>query len=130
VVQIAVSVTVVVDRDAIRLRARGWQRILGCILGGAYGLALIGYGLDGILPWSVALAGGVFLFSAIAMGGGPNAYLGVQGGMAVITALIVGAGPPDHLEPVLDRLVGILIGVVLVVVLSYVMAPDQRRSTG
>jgi uncharacterized membrane protein YccC len=118
-----VSVVVVVDKDVIRLRARGWQRLAGCAAGGAFGLGGLWLGLDGFLPWAVALAGGVFLFSALAMGTGPNAYLGVQGGMAVITALVVGTGPPDQLEPIVERLAGIVIGVAVMVLLSFAMAP-------
>jgi uncharacterized membrane protein YccC len=126
IVPTAISIAVVVDRDVIRLRARGVQRILGCFAGGAYALALIGIGLDGLLAWAVAIGGGVFLFSIVSLGTGPYAYFGIQGGMALLTALIVGTGPPDRLEPVLDRLTGILIGVTLVVALSYVLAPREK----
>ena len=74
----------------------------------------------------MAIGGGVFLFSMVSLGTGPYAYLGIQGGMALLTALIVGTGPPDRLEPVLDRLAGILIGVTLVVALSYLLAPRRK----
>jgi uncharacterized membrane protein YccC len=122
-----VSVVAVVDKDVIRLRARGWQRLGGGLAGGAFGLLFLGFGLDGFLPWAVALAGGVFLFSAISMGGGPNAYFGVQGGMAVITALVVGTGPPDLLQPIIERLSGILLGVAVVVLLSFMLAPRRQE---
>ncbi len=125
-----VSAIVVVDKDVIRLRARGWQRLAGCAAGGGYGLALVGIGLDGFLPWAAALSGGVFVFSAIAMGTGPNAYYGVQGGMAVITALVVGTGPPDLLQPIAERLAGIVIGVAVVLVLSFVLAPRRGPESG
>lgn len=122
-VQIVICVLVVVDRDVIVLRRRGGQRLLGCLVGGGYGVAMIGIGVDSALPWSMAVAGGVFLCSRLALGGGANAYAGVQGGMAVLTALIVGDGPPTTLEPVLDRLAGIFIGVALILVLSAIFTP-------
>lgn len=123
VVQMAVGVLVVIDRDMIMLRRRGGQRLLGCLAGGLYGLTLIGLGLDGLLLWAVAVGGGVFLFSRPAIGGGAYAYFGIQGGMAVLTTLIVGDGPPATFVPVIERFTGNAIGVALIVVLSFVLAP-------
>jgi len=123
VVQLVISVIMVVDRDVIQLRARGFQRTLGCLAGAGLGLALIAFGLAAFPVWAAALGGSVFLFSALGLGGGPWAYVGLQGGMAVITALVVGPGPPDPLTPVLERLAGILLGVLLLVIVSHVLAP-------
>jgi uncharacterized membrane protein YccC len=125
VTQIAISVLVVIDRDAIALRRRGRQRLLGCAAGGAMGLALLALGLDGLLVWLVALGGGIFLFSSLTLGGGPNAYVGIQGGLTLIMALVTGPGPPDALLPVLDRLAGVTLGVALVVALSLLLAPRR-----
>lgn len=125
VTQIAISVLVVIDRDAIALRRRGRQRLLGCAAGGAMGLSLLALGLDGLLVWLVALGGGIFLFSSLTLGGGPNAYVGIQGGLTLIMALVTGPGPPDALLPVLDRLAGVTLGVALVVALSLLLAPRR-----
>jgi uncharacterized membrane protein YccC len=123
VTQIAVSALVVLDRDASGMGLRGGQRLLGCLAGGAYGLAVLALGLDTFPVWLVALGGGVLLFSILHHGGGPNTYVGTQGGVAVIMALVTGSGPPDGLLPVLDRLAGITLGVGLVVLLFRVLAP-------
>jgi uncharacterized membrane protein YccC len=123
VTQIAVSALVVLDRDAGGMGLRGSQRLLGCLAGGAYGLAALGGGLDVFPVWLAALGGGGLLFSTLHHGGGPKAYVGTQGGVAVIMTLVTGSGPPDSLLPVLDRLAGITLGVGLLVLLSRMFTP-------
>ncbi|MBX9700105.1 MAG: FUSC family protein [Acetobacteraceae bacterium] len=122
VTQMAIGVVIVIDRDAIALRRRGAQRLLGCAVGGLYGIVMVGIGLDSLLLWAVALGAGVFLFSRLALGTGPYAYFGVQGGFAVLTTLIVGDGPPATLVPVLERFAGNAIGVAIIVTLALILA--------
>lgn len=135
VVQMAVGAVVVIDRDIIALRRKGGQRLFGCLLGGLYGILLAGAGLDSLLLWATAVGTGVFLFSRLSMGGGPNAYIGFQGGFAVLTTLIVGDGPPATLVPIVERFAGNLIAVALLVVLSFAFAgrgadPGERGRPG
>ena len=122
VVQMAVGAVVVIDRDIIALRKKGGQRLFGCLLGGLYGVLMAGIGLDSFVLWATALGVGVFLFSRTAMGGGPDAYIGFQGGFAVLTTLIVGDGPPSTLVPIIERFAGNGVAVALLVVLSFALA--------
>jgi uncharacterized membrane protein YccC len=126
-VQMAISALVLVDHDIGSQRVRAAQRVLGCAAGGGLGLGLLAFGLDVFPIWVAALGGGLFVFSRLHHGGGPQAYVDTQGGVALIMALVVGSGPPDTLVPVLNRLAGILLGVGLVVGLGVVFARPRAQ---
>lgn len=122
VVQMAVSAYVVLDRDLSSERVRGRQRLLGCGLGGLYGILLLALGLDSLPLWAAAFGGGLVLFGRLHHGSGPQAYVGTQAGVALIMAMVTGTGPPDTLVPALERMAGAMLGTALVVGLSLLLA--------
>jgi uncharacterized membrane protein YccC len=122
--QIVVSAVVLLDRDLAATRARGLQRLFGCIGGGGIGLAVVGSGLgNGFVPWTVLLVGGLVLFAHLHHGTGRWTYVGTQGGFGYITAMITENGAPNSIEPIVERLEGIIIGVLIVTALVAVLAP-------
>jgi uncharacterized membrane protein YccC len=121
--QIAVSSLVVLDRDLAASHIRGGQRFAGCLVGGLAGLLIAGLGVENVWLWATALGGGLFLFSRIHVGGGPDAYFGTQAGVAFILALVTGLGPPTNVIPAFDRLVGIAFGVAIAIGLAHLLAP-------
>ncbi len=70
----------------------------------------------------IALFAGIFYFSRLHHGGGPQSYIGTQGGLACITAMVTGNGPVLDIWPVLERLAGVVLGVALMVSVSFVLA--------
>lgn len=124
--QIAVSIIMVLDRDVFTLRMRGRQRLAGCMLGGAVGLLIAGLSITSFLVWSVALVLALFAMATVHHGARPYSYVGTQGGFALLLALVTGPGPPDTIEPVLDRLAGMLAGVGLMMVVSFLLEPLWR----
>ncbi|MFG1346781.1 hypothetical protein V5F59_17975 [Xanthobacter autotrophicus DSM 431] len=81
------STLAVLDRDFASVKVRARQRFLGCALGA-------GLGLDALPVYATVLFAGIF-FSRLHNGGGPQSYIGTQGGIAFITAMVTGAGPPS-----------------------------------
>lgn len=116
--QMAISALVVLDRDPGALGHRGRQRVLGCALGGLYGLAAMTLGGASPVLWLGVLGLGLFLFSVLHHGGGPSAYVGTQGGLAVIITLVSGPAPPASILPVVERLTGATLGVVAVILVT------------
>jgi uncharacterized membrane protein YccC len=116
----------VLDRDFGAIRVRGRQRLLGCVLGALARLAALLLQLDNILVDLTVLAGGIFYFSRLHTGGGPQSYIGTQGGVAFITALVTDRSPPAALLPVVERLAGIFIGVALMLIASLVLSALRR----
>lgn len=126
VVQMAATAMVLLDRDVGSTHLRARQRLLGCLLGGAGGLALLlAVGMDTLPLWLGVVGLGVFLISALHQGGGPSAYVGTQAGVAFIMALVSDRGPPAQLQPVLERLAGISLGVALILVVAMMVAPRR-----
>ena len=122
VVQTAISALVVLDRDLGGARVRGAQRLLGCAAGGALGAGLLALGLDALPLWLAGFGGGLLVFARLHLGGGPNAYVGTQGGVALIMTLVSGSGPPDSLTPALERMAGAMLGTGLVIGVSLLLA--------
>ncbi|TCK31035.1 fusaric acid resistance family protein [Ancylobacter aquaticus] len=120
--QVLISSLIVVDTDPNATRHKGWQRILGCIAGGAAGLLVIGLDATDQLWWAAMLFLGIFSFARVHLSKMPNAYIGTQSAIAYIVTLIY-PGPPSSLLPPLDRLVGIVIGVSIMTALVWALNP-------
>ncbi|MEO1191020.1 MAG: FUSC family protein [Pseudomonadota bacterium] len=122
-IQVAVTVLVMLDRNILASERRVRLRILGCLCGGSVGLAVVSLELNSLLLWGAAFFVSLFFFARIHHGEGPWAYFGTQGAFALILTFVTGSGPPDSILPVIDRFAGIGCGVVLVLVLGAVLAP-------
>jgi Predicted membrane protein len=111
--QIAVSSFVVLDRDIPATSTRGLQRLLGCLAGGALGLLAVGLEPESFFIWSIAFGSGIFLFAQLHHSASHWAYVGTQGGVAFILALVTGRGPPNSILPAVDRIAGMICGVLI-----------------
>lgn len=88
-------------------------RIVGCLIGALAGVLSIIF----IIPWMsdigqlMALIFGVLMLAAwVSSGNGRIAYAGMQIGMAFLLTVLHGFGPSTDLAVALDRVVGILLG--------------------
>lgn len=120
--QVLISSLIVVDSDPLATRHRGAQRIFGCVIGGTAGLLVIAIDATDPWWWAAMLFLGVFSFAHIHLGKSAQAYIGTQSAIAYLVTL-VSAGPPTTLEPPIDRLVGIVIGVSIMTVLVWALNP-------
>jgi uncharacterized membrane protein YccC len=120
--QALASTLVLADRDLATIRSRARQRLIGCALGAVAGLAALSFEVEALPVYLVVLFAGIFYFSRLHHGGGPQSYIGTQGGVAYITAMVTGNGPAADIWPVVGRLAGIFMGVVLMVSVSFVLA--------
>jgi uncharacterized membrane protein YccC len=108
-----------------QLLVKGVQRLLGCAIGGVVGLALIGLGIDSLLPWLVSLAVPVWFCAYIQNGTHSATYVGAQAGFVLIVTLIQGHGPPISMTPGIDRLVGIFCGLFVLMMVVLVTSPPS-----
>ena len=120
--QIIITAFITIDRDVVTTRLRANQRILGCLFGGAGGLFIVSWGIDSIVLWSLVLISGIICFSRLHLEKKhPSSYIGTQGGVAFIMALVTGNNPPDSILPVVNRVAGMLSGVLLLHVLCVIL---------
>jgi uncharacterized membrane protein YccC len=108
----------------------GWRaltRMTGCLLGGVWGLAAMHLVGDSFVPWLLALFVGLYLAAHINQGGGDAAYVGLQGGVAIVIAMVQGPAASSDIAPAFNRLVGIFGGVIVVSICQPLLAPLIRR---
>ena len=125
--QSMVTVLVLLDPNLQATRFKGFQRFLGCIVGGAVGLIASVLAIDSFLVWSVFLILGIAGFSRLHLSDSRWAYTGTQGGLAFITALVTGAGPPNTIDPIVNRICGITIGVLIFMGIVFIVRLSQTR---
>ncbi|MBS7539196.1 FUSC family protein [Ancylobacter lacus] len=123
-IQVLISSLIVVDINVAATRHRGFQRIAGCLIGGAAGLSVIVIDAVDQLWWTVMLFVGVLLCARVHLGRTPYAYVGTQAAIAFLVTL-VDVGPPGSIMPPLDRLVGIVLGVSLMMLVVWALNPPR-----
>jgi uncharacterized membrane protein YccC len=128
-VQIIVTAYVTLDRDVVSAQFRATQRILGCLGGGCLGLIVASMTIESLFVWSVILFGGIFAFSRLHLGNGRWSYVGTQGGVAFILALVTGDNAPNSILPVINRIAGMISGVIILALLCLFLAQWQERSS-
>ncbi len=109
--------------DEKRIIARSVQRLLGCFLGGALGLLLLGLDLTEFLPWLLALGAAIWLCGQIQTSARGTAYVGMQAGMVLVMTLVQGEGPPGSILPGINRLTGIVLGLVVLGIVGLLLHP-------
>lgn len=127
IMQVFISTLVLVDRDIGQMRTRSRQRLIGCLVGGAGGILLAIVLPDSLFLWSLSLFTGLFLLAFVHQGNPKTAYYGTQGGLAFLMGLVTGAGPPASILPVVERVVGITIGVAVLVLVAALIRPHMAR---
>lgn len=103
------------------------NRVAGCVVGGAYGLLCMRYVGDDIIPWLALLFFGLYVACHVKHGDGDAAYTGHQAGIAIIMSMVQGLGPSPDILPAIERLVGIIGGLVVVVVAHALLVPVVGR---
>jgi uncharacterized membrane protein YccC len=100
-------------------------RLLGCLLGGAFGLAAMGLVADAALPWLGCLGGGLFVASFVHHGRSDASYVGHQAAIAIVLAMVQGASASTELLPAVDRVIGIVGGIAVILAMDPLLAPLQ-----
>src|SRR6516162_4284662 len=107
---------------------KGFLRIVGCSIGVALGLICSIW----VIPRFETL--GTFLFIVfcvhglaawIAVGDDRISYMGLQIALAFDLGFLQGYGPPDNIDPIRDRFIGIVLGICIVTVVFALVWPES-----
>jgi len=121
----SVAVITVFQLDLMMTHQRGILRFLGCLIGGALGLFILGFQIDSTFIMFLIIFLCIFPLAYI-WGSGPNvAYFGVQAGLALMVALLHEAGPATSIAPAIERLVGIFLGVLCIWTINLLLWPQD-----
>lgn len=100
------------------------HRLIGCTLGGGLALGSLAIVEMNLYDFIILLFFAVWGFSYFMFKFPKYAYIGLQANMALIIALAQEGGPPTLLDPPLQRLAGVVIGIVA----SFIVANILWRS--
>ena len=104
------------------------NRVAGCVLGGAYGLLCMHFVGDDFALWIVLLFAGLYISCHVKERSGEAAYAGHQAAVAVILSMVQGLAPSEDILPAVERVVGIIGGIVVVIAAQAVAAPVVSRA--
>jgi multidrug resistance protein MdtO len=112
---------------------KGFLRIVGCTIGGVLGLICIIW----ILPRFETLETFLFIVFCvhglagwIAMGSEKISYIGLQIALAFDLGFLQGYGPPQEIDPLRDRFIGIVIGICIVTTVFALIWPESAALIG
>jgi multidrug resistance protein MdtO len=110
---------------------KGILRIAGCLIGGALGLIctiwliprfetlgmylLIVFCLHGLAAW-------------VAFGSEKISYMGLQIALAFDLGVLKDYGPPKEIDPIRDRFIGIILGILIISTVFSLVWPEDARS--
>jgi multidrug resistance protein MdtO len=112
---------------------KGFLRIVGCTIGGALGLI----SLIWVLPRFETLETFLFLVFCvhglaawIAVGNEKTSYIGLQIALAFDLGFLQGYGPPQDIDPLRDRFIGIVLGICIVTIVFGFIWPEGAELGG
>jgi uncharacterized membrane protein YgaE (UPF0421/DUF939 family) len=103
------------------------QRLLGCLLGGLAGLALLALSMAEFLPWIVLLTIAVWIGCYVQTSRRGVGYVGTQAVVVLIMTLVQGWGPPDSILPAIDRFAGMMEGLAVLMLVSLFLCPEPAK---
>jgi uncharacterized membrane protein YccC len=98
-------------------------RLVGCGMGGLFGLVAMGAVGGSVVPWLLWLGLGLYVASFLQHGGGDASYVGQQAAIALVMAMVTGEAASPDLTPAIDRLVGVAGGVIIVTLVAAIFGP-------
>jgi uncharacterized membrane protein YccC len=122
VVVLSIPMSATQQPDNRALVQRAVHRFVGCLIGALVGLACLAFVGDDFLLWIALIPPGIWLCSQIQTGTTGVTYIGMQAMFAYLMSLVQCQGPPDSISPGLERLVGVIGGVLILVVVSLVLS--------
>jgi uncharacterized membrane protein YccC len=103
---------------------RGLHRLLGCLCGGIAGLGCLALSVESLLPWLLMLTAGIWVAAHVQGSARGIGYVGTQAAVVFISTLVQGSGPPQSIEPGIDRFAGITGGLLILLAVSLISAPS------
>jgi len=110
---------------------KGLLRIVGCVVGGGLGLICTIW----VIPRLETL--GMYLFIVfclhglaawVAFGSERISYVGLQIALTFDLGVLKDFGPPKEIDPIRDRLIGIMLGIFIISVVFALIWPEDARS--
>ncbi len=106
------SIVISIRTNIFEMKGVSLQRMLGCLLGGGVALTILSLVAMNVYDLVLTLFFLVWAFSYFSFKYPRYSYVGLQANIALIITMAQEGGPPLYLEPPLERLGGIVIGII------------------
>lgn len=106
------SIVISIRKDLFEMTNISVYRLLGCILGGGVAIFPLAFFALNLYEFILILFFAAWAFSYFSFKYSDYAYIGLQANLALVIAMAQAGGPPTDLVPPLERLGGIVIGIV------------------
>ncbi|MED7787878.1 FUSC family protein [Francisella sp. 19X1-34] len=116
--QMAVTIVVCASLNKARFRTVSVQRLSGCFAGFIVTMLVLTLDVQNKYEMAVILFISMFIFQYLYGGNGNVTYFGRQTLMVISIGLIQGLSPLDSIIPALERLDGIFMGVLVVIIIE------------
>jgi uncharacterized membrane protein YccC len=94
-------------------------RLFGSFMGGVFGILATALAADSFAVWSLFLFAGLAACAYIRGARRPWSISGMQFGLSFMFAQVTGSGPSADMSVVIDRLAGLVIGLLVMIVVAY-----------
>jgi uncharacterized membrane protein YccC len=111
------------------VRDRGIHRLVGCLLGGSFALLCLLFVGDSLVLWTLCLSVGVWIAAWIQNGTQGVSYCGSQFALAFLVTFVQGSGAPDQILPALERLEGVVIGLIVLNAVTWAWPLSQNSGS-
>ncbi len=122
VIVLGIPTTAIIHSDNSAIVQRGVHRLIGCLIGALAGLACLAFIGDDFLLWIALIPPGIWLCSQIQTGSTGVSYIGTQAMFSYLMSMVQGQGPPDTIAPGLNRLVGVMGGLSILLVVTLALS--------
>ncbi|MCD6047137.1 MAG: conserved rane protein of unknown function [Gammaproteobacteria bacterium] len=124
--QISVSVIAILQLNPLATKAKGYARLLGCLLGSLTVYLILGLNINNIVLFLLVIFGVVFCFAYLHHGKKVST-LGTQAGVVFILGMLTDLSPAVAFDQVFDRLIGIFLGVLTTVIITQYLWPFKAH---
>ncbi len=109
------------SKNLFDMKHVGLHRLVGCFLGGGVALVSLNMFEMNLFELIIVLFFSIWAFTYFMFKNTKYSYIGLQANIALIIALAQEGGPPVLLDPPLQRLAGIVIGIVATFIIANVL---------
>lgn len=121
------SIVISIRKNISQMVNVSLQRLLGCLLGGGTALVIMFFFELSIEKLIVLLFFFVWIFSYCSFKYAQYSYIPLQANIAMIITLAQEGGPPVELEPPLERLGGIVIGILASFIVASLLSTHRTK---
>ncbi len=124
--QIAILIAACLGMTANASRYKGYLRFMGCLCGGLFALVVLFASIQSLSALLLLVFIAVFVFSLLHFGAA-SGYFGTQAAIVFIIAVANGLAPSITINAPVERLLGVFLGVLTLIVFQYLFWPFKKE---